>query len=130
MKKEDAIKDKMIELMLIDLKARLDGYTLEKLREEYYETAVKLVERSWLTPNQRLRLKEKIYAIESATGRSYTGLMYGRDEKTYLSFANSTGQYRVDVFAPGFLSFMDGAFKQGILYSLGDLLEEKERCTR
>ena len=130
MKKEDAIKDKMIELMLIDLKARLDGYTLDKLREEYYEKAVELVERGWLTPNQRLRLKEKIDAIESATERSYTGLMYGRDKNTYLSFADSTGQYRVDVFAPSFLSFMDGVFKPGTLYSLGDLLEEKERCTR
>lgn len=130
MKKEDAIKDKMIELMLIDLKARIDGYTLERLREEYYERAVKLVERSWLTPNQRLRLKEKIDAIELATGRSYTTLMYGRDKNTYLSFADSTGQYRVDVFAPSFLSFMGSVFKPGTLYSLGDLLEEKERCTQ
>lgn len=129
MKKEDAIKDKMIELMLMDIQARLDGYTLERLRKEYYERAVKLVERSWLTPNQRLRLKEKIDAIESATGHRYTALTY-QDKNTYLSFVDSMGYYRADVFAPGFLSFMKGVFEPGKLYSLGDLLEEAERCTQ
>lgn len=127
MKEKDVIKDKMIELMLLDIWVRLDGYTLERLIEEYYERAVKAVkplERSCLTPNQRLRLKEKIDEIELATGRTYVALTY-QDKNAYLSYVDSMGYYRPDTFTD-FLSFMDSAFEPGKLYLLSDLLGETE----
>lgn len=82
-------------------------------------------ERSWLTPNQRLILKEKIYANELATGRRYTALTY-QDENIYLSFVDSMGYYRADTFTLDFPSFMESAFKPGKLYLLSDLLGETE----
>lgn len=80
---------------------------------------------NWLTLNQRLRLKEKIDEIELATGRSYEALTY-QDENIYLSFVDSMGYYRADIFTSGFPSFMEGAFKPGKLYLLSDLLGETE----
>ena len=91
---------------------------------EMKEKAVKLVERSCLTPNQRLRLKEKIDEIELITGRRYTALTY-QDKNTYLSFVDSMGYYKADTFTD-FLSFMDSAFEPGKLYLLSDLLGETE----
>ena len=79
---------------------------------------------NWLTPNQRLRLKEKIDEIELSTGRSYVALTY-QDENIYLSFVNSIGYYEADTLID-FPSFMESAFKPGKLYLLSNLLGETE----
>lgn len=79
---------------------------------------------SCLTPNQRLRLKEKIDEVELATGHTYAALTY-QDKNTYLSFVDGIGYYRADTFTD-FLSFMDSAFEPGKLYLLSDLLGETE----
>lgn len=79
-------------------------------------------ERSLLTSNQRLILKETIDAIELATGRRYTALTY-QDENIYLSFVDNIGYYRADTFLD-FPSFIESVFKPGKLYLLSDLLGE------
>lgn len=91
---------------------------------ENRKVVILIGEEGCLTPNQRLRLKEKIDEIELATGRTYVALTY-QDKNTYLSFVNSIGYYEADTFTD-FLPFMDSAFESGKLYLLSDLLGESE----
>lgn len=87
-----------------------------------WEKRNEINEKSLLTPNQRLILKETIDAIELVTGRRYTALTY-QDENIYLSFVDSIGYYRADTFLD-FPSFIESVFKPGKLYLLSDLLGE------
>jgi hypothetical protein len=89
-----------------------------------WEKRNEINEKSLLTPNQKLRLKEKIDTIELETGRMYTALTY-QDGTTYLSFIDSMGYYKADIFTD-FLPFIGSVFKPGKLYLLSDLLGETE----
>lgn len=127
MTKKEKLQEKTIELMAIMLKQRayLEGVPVEDIIKYYREMAEKDLSRGgFLTDNQKRRLKEKIDALKAVTGHNYEHLTYNANTKnTALGFADFQGIYRIDMFAPGFLSFMD-VFESGKVYFIEDLLNE------
>ena len=97
---------------------------IDRIIKYFKEIAEKdLTRGGFLTPNQKSRLKEKIEAIQSATGHQYTELSYNPETKlTMLGFTDWYGEYRADSVASSFVSFMD-VFEPRRVYSIGDLLE-------
>lgn len=126
MTKNEKLLEKTIELMAIMLKHRAyeEGVSVEDIIKYYREMAEKDLSRGgFLTDNQKRRFKEKIDALKTATGHDYEHFTYNANTKnTSLGFEDWEGNYRIDMFAPGFLSFMD-VFEPGKVYFIEDLLK-------
>ena len=126
MTKNEKLLEKTVELMASMLRHNVysDGMTLDAIISQYKEYAKEDLSRGgFLTPNQRRRFKEKIDMLKTATGHDYEHFRYNAITKnTTLGFTDWEGNYRVDTFAPGFLSFMD-VFEPGKVYFIEDLLK-------
>ena len=126
MTKNEKLLEKTIELMASMLRHNVyhGDTTLDTIISQYKEYAKEELSRGgFLTPNQKRRFKEKIDMLKTATGHNYEHFTYNANTKnTSLGFEDYEGNYRIDMFAPGFLSFMD-VFESCKVYFIEDLLK-------